>query len=168
MGRFVPRKGFHTLLDAVAKLPGAWLWLAGEGQERQNLEAQARDLGISDRVRFLGWHHDTGPFVAAADAFVMPSSHEPLGNVILEAWSLKVPVVSSRVEGPSFMMTEGKDGLLVDAGDADGFAAALLKLQNSRDLRQALVAGATRTLDTRFSQQAITDQYLRLFATSKI
>jgi glycosyltransferase involved in cell wall biosynthesis len=167
MGRFVPRKGFHTLLDAVAKLPGAWLWLAGDGQERENLEAQAGSLGISDRVRFLGWHHNTAPFVAAADAFVMPSSHEPLGNVILESWSLKVPVVSSRVEGPSFMMTDGQDGLLVEAGDADGFAAALLKLQQSKDLRQALVRGATHTLDTRFSQAAITDQYLRLFGTAK-
>lgn len=164
MGRFVPRKGFHTLLDAVAKLPGAWLWLAGDGQERHNLEAQARALGIADRVRFLGWHHDTAPFVAAANAFVMPSSHEPLGNVILEAWSLGIPVVSSRVEGPSWMMTDGQDGLLVEAGDADGFAGALLRLQQSKDLRQALIRGAAHTLATRFSQEAITGQYLRLIA----
>jgi glycosyltransferase involved in cell wall biosynthesis len=167
MGRFVPRKGFHTLLDAVARLPGAWLWLIGEGEQRDNLEAQARNLGIMDRVRFLGWHHDTAPFVAAADAFVMPSSHEPLGNVILEAWSLKKPVVSSRAEGPTFMMTDGEDGLLVETGDADGFAAALRKLQESGALRQALVRGGTHTLETRFSQKAITDFYLRLFAGGK-
>jgi glycosyltransferase involved in cell wall biosynthesis len=167
MGRFVPRKGFHTLLDAVARLPDAWLWLMGEGEQRDNLERQARDLGIENRIRFLGWHHDTAPFVAAADAFVMPSSHEPLGNVILEAWSLKRPVVSSRAEGPTFMMTNGEDGLLVDAGDADGFAAALGRLRESAALREALVRGGTQTLETRFSQKAITDLYMRLFASGK-
>ncbi len=167
MGRFVPRKGFHTLLDAVAKLPDAWLWLLGDGEQREPLEQQARELGISERVKFLGWHHDTAPFLAAADAFVMPSSHEPLGNVILEAWGLEKPVVSSRAEGPSWMMTDGEDGLLVDIGDSAGFAAALQKLQQSPALREQLVRGGTRTLNSRFSQRAITDAYLRLFETGK-
>ena len=167
MGRFVPRKGFHTLLDAIAKVPGAYLWIVGEGEQGENLRAQAKALKVEDRVRFAGWQHDTAPYLAAADAFVMPSSHEPLGNVILEAWGMKRPVISSKAEGPSWMMTDGEDGLMVEIGDADGFAAAIERLRASPELAARLVEGGTRTLDARFSLRAITDDYLKLFASPK-
>ncbi len=104
MGRFVERKGFHTLIEAVARLPGIYLWLLGDGEERDNLHKLATDLGVSSRVRFAGWQEDTRPFLAAADVFVMSSSHEPLGNVILESWAQGTPVVSTRSEGPQWFM----------------------------------------------------------------
>ncbi|MFC5069265.1 glycosyltransferase [Flaviflagellibacter deserti] len=162
-GRFVRRKGFHTLLDAAARLPRAWVWIVGDGEERQALEQQAVALGIADRVRFAGWQADTSPFVAAADAFVVPSLHEPLGNVILEAWSIGRPVVSSRAEGPRWMMTDGEDGLMFDVEDADGLAQALARLEADPALRASLVAGGTQTLAARFSLDAITDAYIELF-----
>jgi glycosyltransferase involved in cell wall biosynthesis len=166
VGRFVERKGMHTLIDAVAKVPGAWLWLVGDGEDRAALEKQVADRGISDRVRFAGWQADPSPYLAAANVFVMPSSHEPLGNVILEAWSVGKPVVSSRSEGPLWMIQDGENGLLVDIGDADGFAAALVKLKNSPDLAAKLVAGGTKTLNAEFSVDGVTDAYLRYLSES--
>ena len=134
MGRFVERKGFAQLIAAVSTLPGVHLWLAGDGEERSNLEKLATDLGILDRIRFLGWQADPRPYLAASDIFVMPSSHEPLGNVILEAWAQNRPVVSSRAEGPSWFMRDGDNGLLVDIGDAQGFANAIERLIRDPDL----------------------------------
>lgn len=163
MGRFVKRKGFHTLIDAVAALPGVYLWLVGDGEERESLEAQVDARGMRERVRFLGWQDDTRPYVSAADIFVMPSSHEPLGNVILEAWAQKKPVVSSRSEGPMWFMRDGENGLLTDIGDDAGFAAAISSLLNDRALSQRVAAGGHETLMTQFSEEAVSSAYIELF-----
>ena len=94
LGRLHPNKGFDVLLDAVAKVPGLYLWLAGEGAQRAALRRQAASLGIDDRVRFLGWREDVGALLAAADMLVCSSRHEPLGNAIIEAWAAGKPVVA--------------------------------------------------------------------------
>ncbi|WP_431319914.1 glycosyltransferase [Rhizobium sp. YTU87027] len=163
MGRFVPRKEFALLTAAVAKLPGVYLWLAGEGEELENVKKVAADLGVTDRVRFLGWQKDTRPFVAAADIFVMPSNHEPLGNVILEAWAQGRPVVSSRSEGPSWFMRDGDNGLLVDIGNTDGFSQAIARLIDNPVLAAKVAAGGRETLMKQFSEEAIANAYLELF-----
>ncbi|OJF96782.1 glycosyltransferase [Pararhizobium antarcticum] len=163
MGRFVPRKGFALLTEAVARLPGVYLWLAGDGEERQNVEKLAADLGVSDRVRFLGWQKDTRPFLAASDIFVMPSSHEPLGNVILEAWAQEKPVVSSRSEGPNWFMQDGENGLLADIGDVDGFSRAIERLINDKPLADHVAAGGHTTLMQHFSEDAVAGAYIELF-----
>lgn len=167
MGRFVERKGFHTLIEAIAKLPGAYLWLLGDGEERDSLQKLAADLGISNRVRFAGWQKDARPFLAAADVFVMASSHEPLGNVILEAWAQGTPVVSSRSEGPEWFMRDGENGLMVDIGDADGFAHAVERIVNAPELAKQLAERGYQTLVSQFSKEAITDAYLKLFASQR-
>ena len=167
MGRFVERKGFHTLIEAVSKVPGVYLWLLGDGEERDNLHKLAADLGIGERVRFAGWQRDTKPFLAAADMFVMASSHEPLGNVILEAWAQRTPVVSSRSEGPQWFMRDGENGMMVDIGDADGFARAIEQIADDPSLGAALAERGHETLVGQFSRQAITDAYLRLFASKR-
>lgn len=163
MGRFVKRKGFHTLIDAVAALPGVYLWLAGDGEERESLEAQVDARGMRERVRFIGWKDDTRPYVSAADIFVMPSSHEPLGNVILEAWAQRKPVVSSKSEGPMWFMRDGENGLLADIGEVDSFAAAIRGLLDDRELSQRVAAGGYQTLMNQFSEEAVASAYMELF-----
>jgi glycosyltransferase involved in cell wall biosynthesis len=142
------------------------LWLVGDGEEREALQRQVEERGIAGRVRFAGWQADPAPYLAAADVFVMPSSHEPLGNVILEAWSVGKPVISSRSEGPLWFMRDGENGLLADIGDADGFASALMKIRSSPALAAKLVAGGSKTLNEQFSINGVTDAYLRLFSES--
>ncbi len=163
VGRLVRRKGFHTLIEAIREVPEARLCILGEGEEEADLRRQAAEMGVADRVRFAGWQADPAPWLSACDVFVMPSVHEPLGNVILEAWGAGVPVVSSRSEGPSWMMHEGEDGLLFGLEDAAGLAAALRRLRDDRALRARLVEGGRRTLDATFSKAAVTRAYVDLF-----
>ncbi|HLY58510.1 MAG TPA: glycosyltransferase, partial [Stellaceae bacterium] len=85
LGRLHLNKGFDVLLRALAKLPGVWLWLAGEGPEAASLTRLAAVLGVANRVRFLGWRDDSAALMATADLVVCPSRHEPLGNVVIEA-----------------------------------------------------------------------------------
>ncbi|RLQ88305.1 glycosyltransferase [Notoacmeibacter ruber] len=163
MGRFVPRKGFDVLIDAAALNPSIHLWIMGDGELAEALAEQAKERGVENRVKFLGWQSDIRPFVAASDAFAMASNHEPLGNVVLEAWAQGKPVVSTRCEGPSWFMEDGADGLMVDIGDAEGFAKAFARLKEEDGLAERLAAGGMATLKSRFSKQAICDQYIRLF-----
>lgn len=165
MGRFVRRKGFDTLIRAVKKLEGTYLWLLGDGPEKESLQALVAELGIADRVRFTGWQTDAYSYLAAADAFAITSLHEPLGNVCFEGWGAGKPTVSSRAEGPSWVMSDEKDALMVDCGDADQLAAALGRLRDDAGLRARLVEGGRHTLEHRFSEEAISQSYLKLFAT---
>jgi glycosyltransferase involved in cell wall biosynthesis len=125
LGRLHVNKGFDVLLRAMALLPGAHLSLAGEGPERGALERLARELGIAGRVAFLGWRQDTGALLNACEIFVCPSRHEPLGNVVLEAWSAARPVVAAAVHGPVELIREGETGLLVPKEDPAALAAAI-------------------------------------------
>ncbi|MBY0396532.1 MAG: glycosyltransferase [Thermoleophilia bacterium] len=163
-GRFVPRKGFDTALRAIAMLPDAWLWLVGDGEERAALEALARDLGVADRVRFTGWVREPVHHIAAADAFVLPSRHEPLGNVLLEAWAAGTPSVSTRAEGPDWFMRDGTDGLMVPIDDPAAMAAALARLRDDPAAARGYAANARTRLAAMFSEEAVAEAYLRLFS----
>lgn len=163
MARFVKRKRMHLLIEAMVSVPDTYLWIAGDGEEREALEALVRERGLGERIRFLGWQKDARPYVAAADMFVMPSSHEPLGNVILEAWAQKKPVVSSRAEGPTWFMRDGENGLLVDIDDTAGFARAINQLNADRALADRVAAGGYATLMQQFSEEAVASAYIELF-----
>ena len=163
-GRFVHRKGMDTLIRSVAKLDNAWLWLVGDGKELENLKKLAHQVGLTDRLRFTGWQAEPAPYLAASNIFCMPSRHEPLGNVVLEAWELGLPVVSTRSEGPSWFMRDGENGLMVDIDDVDGLAEALMRLRSEPGLSQHIIKGGTNSIENEFSKKAITDQYINLFS----
>ena len=162
-GRFQPRKALDTAIRAIALIPDAWLWLIGEGKLRGELERLAADLGVSGRVRFVGWVENPAPHIAAADAFLLPSRHEPLGNILLEAWAVGVPSVATRSEGPSWFMRDGVDGLMADIDDPTGIAAALVRLRADPVAAQGYAASARERLDEMFSEEAICRDYIRVF-----
>jgi glycosyltransferase involved in cell wall biosynthesis len=162
-GRFHPRKGFETLIQAAAQIPGAYLWLLGDGEERARLETMVDTLGLRARARFTGWMAEPIHHVAAGDVYVMPSRHEPLGNVVLEAWLAQTPVVCTRSEGPSWFAENGQNALMVDIGDAPAMAAAIARLRDDRALAAHLVQNGATKLQAQFSKGAIVDQYLTLF-----
>ena len=162
--RFVPRKGVDLLIRAAARVPHAWLWLLGDGHERGILEALVREVGIENRTRFTGWIQEPIHHIAATDVFAMPSRHEPLGNVILEAWQAGVPVVATRSEGPSWYMNDEQNGLLIDIDDLDSCVDALTRLRDQPSLAQALIVGGHEKLENTFNRDRIVDQYMDLIA----
>jgi len=162
-GRFARVKGFDTLIDAMAMRPDAWLWLIGDGDYREALEAQVAQAGIAARTRFTGWVEEPLDYVAAADCAVMPSRHEPLGNVMLEAWAAGVPVVTTASEGPSWFATDGTDCLMVPIDGTDEMARAIGRIESEAGLAARLVAGAQRRLAAQFSKEAVVARYLQLF-----
>lgn len=144
MGRLHPNKDFHTLLRAVALLPGdVHLSLAGEGPERGALEALAKELGITARMTFLGWRQDVGALLAGAEMLVVPSRIEPLGNVVLEGFSAGRPVIAAAADGPREVIAQDRTGLLVPIGDPPALADAIAGLL-ADPARAAALAAAGR------------------------
>lgn len=164
LGRLHPNKAFDTLIAALASVPAAHLWLAGQGPLREALEAQAKALGVLDRIRFLGWREDTASLFAAADIFVCPSRHEPLGNVVIEAWAQGIPVVAAASEGPRQLIKDGEDGLLTPVDEAAPMAAALNRLIAAPDFAARLGAAGRAAYEQSFTEDAVVARYLDFFA----
>jgi glycosyltransferase involved in cell wall biosynthesis len=164
LGRLHPNKGFDTLLDAVARVKDLHLWLAGEGELEAGLKRQAAALGITDRIRFLGWREDVAGLLAASDLLVCASRVEPLGNTIIEAWAARVPVVAASSSGPAELIESGENGLLVPIDDADALAAAITSVVSDKALAAALASAGHATFAARFSEATVVAAYRDFFA----
>lgn len=163
LGRLHPNKAFDVLITALARVPKAYLWLAGEGPLRGELETLAARLGVVSRIRFLGWREDVASLFAAADLFVCPSRHEPLGNVVIEAWAQGIPVVAAASEGPGQLIEDGIDGMLVPLEDAEGMAVALNQLIADRSLAAQIGAAGREAYEGQFTEAAVVARYLEFF-----
>jgi glycosyltransferase involved in cell wall biosynthesis len=147
--RLEPQKGHAVLLDALALLKERGLdfvvVLAGEGAEREALEARVAKTGLEGRVRFVGLVESLGPLLAAADACVLPSWWEGLPHSLLEALARARPGVATRVGGVPDVIEDGVGGRLVPAGDAQALAAVLEDFHRKPDAARRLGrAGAAR------------------------
>jgi glycosyltransferase involved in cell wall biosynthesis len=155
LGRLHADKGFDVLIRALARLPGASLLIAGEGPEREALGRLAGELGVADRVFLLGWRADAGALLKAADLFVCSSRSEPLGNVVLEAWSAGCPVIAANADGPGELIAEGSDGLLVPREDEARLAAAMFALLEDPERAAALAAAGRRRFLAEFAEAPV-------------
>jgi glycosyltransferase involved in cell wall biosynthesis len=169
VGRLHPNKGFALLLEALAAAPGVTLWIAGDGPLRARLERQARRLGIAERVALLGWRDDVPALLARADLLVCPSLHEPLGNVVIEAWSAGVPVVATRSEGPAALIAHEETGILVPLSQKEGggpvaLARAIERLCGDAALSARLGQAGRRAYEAEFSEAAVVAQYRSFLA----
>lgn len=170
MGRLHANKAFDVLLRALPSLPAAHLSLAGEGPQRAALERLTRELGVAERVAFLGWRQDIGPLLAGCEVFVCPSRHEPLGNVVLEAWSAARPVVAAAAQGPVELIEDGVTGLLVPKDDPAALADALGRVLADPARAAALAAAGRAEFERAHAEAPVLARwrdFLRAVAPSK-
>lgn len=164
LGRLHPNKAFDILLDAMAGIGEAHLWLAGDGPEKARLMAQAQALGLAGRVHFLGWHNQPQALLKAADLFVCPSRHEPFGNVIAEAYSTGTAVLASASSGAREFIEDGKTGILVGLEDSAALASAASGLLADAGQRQSLGQAGYAVWQQRFAPDPVIDSWLDFFA----
>jgi len=163
LGRLHENKAFDVLLKAIAQVPNVYLWLAGEGPIREELEVLAERIGIKPRVRFLGWRDDAPALFAAADLFICPSRHEPLGNVVLEGWAQGLPVIAADAQGPGTLIEPLENGVLVPVDDADAMARAIRAVIADNEFAQKIAANGRATFEEHFTERSVVQHYLRFF-----
>ena len=145
-GRLVPVKRYDLAIEAVAKVPGVTLRVAGDGPERADLERRARSSG--DAIRLLGplGHEDVLRELAHSDVLLSTSAYEGLPHAVIEALSMGVPVVASAVGGTQEAVVDGMNGrLLPSAPTADAIADVLAELRDDKAGLARLAAGAKTT-----------------------
>ena len=160
VGQLVVHKGQSLIIEALPLLPDVRLLLAGTGPDRAALEAQARQLGVQERVTFLGAvpHAELRNYYGAADALVLASSREGWANVLLESMACGTPVIASKVWGTPEVVQSRDAGLLLEQRTARDIAAAVKTLQTLPPER-----ADTRRYAERFSWGETTKGQLRLF-----
>ena len=163
-GRFHENKAFDVLLDALAQVPDVYLWLAGEGPLESALKSKSLELGIGERVRFLGWRTDIDALMLSADILVCPSRHEPLGNIILEAWARGLPVIAANSMGPRNLIRDGKDGVLFPVDNVELLSQSIKELADVPDLCRKIGEAGKLTYLEKFSEKIVVDQYIDFFS----
>jgi len=144
VARLAPKKGQVDLIEAAAlvvrRRPDVTFVLAGDGELRGDLSAQAKSLGLNGHVRFLGAVDDPIPLLGRMDIFTLPSHMEGMSNAMLEAMAAGRPIVATGVGGNSEVVVPGETGLLVPPRDPARLAEAILALVN--DPKRAAAMGA--------------------------
>ena len=167
LGRLHKNKGFDVALNALAQLPGAYLWIAGIGPEERALKALADELGVTDRVRFLGWRAGVPALFAAADIFLCSSRHEPLGNMVIEAWAQGVPVVAAASQGPRQLIADGETGLLAPVDDADMLARQLARVIETPSFGVDLAGKGHDAFQKSYTEATVVAAYQEFFERVK-
>ncbi len=155
LGRFVAKKGFADLLEALGILAARGYRfearIGGSGPEERNLKALCDHLDLTDHVKFPGWIEDKRAFFAALDLFCVPSREEPFGIVVLEGMAHARPTIATDAAGPREIVRDGIDGLLVPRGDPQALATAIAELLDCPERRRALAKAGLASVRARFA-----------------
>jgi N-acetyl-alpha-D-glucosaminyl L-malate synthase BshA len=149
--------------DLATRGTEASLTLVGDGPDQGACRVLARELGIADRVRFLGERDALPELLAPADVFVLSSSEESFGLSALEAMSCGTPVVATRVGGVSEVIDDGISGFLAEVDDVEGFAAKLSLLLFEPPRAERMGRAARQTAEERFARNKVVGRYESLY-----
>lgn len=161
-GRFVGLKGFDSLVRAMAMVDNTALCLVGDGEKRSELEELAAELGVAHRLQITGWVDRPMDWLAKSDLICVTSTHEVLGNVVLEAWQCRVPVVSTPTPGPRWLIEDGMTGVMLSDFEPETLAEGIERVLTSAGLRETLVRHGAEKLASSFSRDQITRLYLEI------
>jgi len=164
-------KGIEYLLEAVellaAEVSDVRLILVGDGSLEGRLKARGRELGIDDRVVFMGYLQNPLPVVAALDVYALPSLSEGLNITLLEAMALERPVVATAVGGNPELIEDMDTGLLVPPREPEALAAAIKKLLDEPQLGRTLAKAGASLVAADYSSDRTVERILSLYREAK-
>ena len=152
------------ILAKVAEKGGnAKLVMVGDGPERAVCLYRAEQLGVKDKVIFVGKRANIADYLGAADIFLLPSELESFGLAALEASACEVPVIATRIGGIPEVVTDGDTGFLSDIGDTEKMSDDVMKLLNDEEMRLSFGAKARELSVLRYDSQIIIPQYIKFY-----
>lgn len=170
-GRIVHQKGLDLAMRALGELKAFdWEWsIAGDGPQMPVLQSRAKELGIADRVFFLGWQSrpQLMECYQQANVFLFPSRHEGMPNALLEAMASGLPVVASCVAGNEELVIDGETGYLVPSEDVEALQVALKRLLLDPALREQMGMASRERVEANYSWESTAQQYALLLEKVK-
>ncbi|HEX6035991.1 MAG TPA: glycosyltransferase family 4 protein, partial [Anaerolineales bacterium] len=170
-GRLVHQKGLDLAMRALGGLKDlSWEWhIAGDGPQMDGLRSLAKQLGIGDRVFFLGWQSREGLMKCyqQANIFLFPSRHEGMPNAMLEAMASGLPVIASCIAGNEELVVEGETGYLVPSENVESLQTALKELLIDPAAREHMGMASRRHVEANYSWESTAQQYALLLEKVK-
>lgn len=170
-GRIVHQKGLDLAMRALGGLKELkWEWrIAGDGPQMPLLQSLAKELGIGDRVHFLGWQsrEELMKCYGQSNIFLFPSRHEGMPNALLEAMASGLPVVASCIAGSEELVVDGETGYLVPSEDIESLQTALKKLLSDPALREQMGRASRQYVEANYSWESTAQQYALLLEKVK-
>ena len=171
LGNIRSSKGYHILLQAASMLSDSshtfHFVIAGHsrpGRLYDDLLKQREELGLTDRVHFLGFTEDPAGFLSNLDIFLLSSTSEGFSIATIQAMAAGLPVVATRSGGPEEIIEHGKNGLLVNASNADVIADALVSLVDDEDLCANLSKNARDHVQEKFGINVMLSAYEEMYS----
>jgi glycosyltransferase involved in cell wall biosynthesis len=155
-GRLTAQKSLRVALEAIAPVEGVRLVIAGEGDQQATLERDVAELGLTERVEFLGAlpRERVVELFAAADASILSSTWENFPHTVVEALAVGTPVIATATGGVGEVVQDGENGLLVPLGDSKALGDAVRRYFGDEELRRRLRERAAPSVE-RYSQKRI-------------
>ena len=167
--RLHKQKGHSLLLDVfwnvMVAVPRVKLLIAGAGSEEDNLKRKAKKIQFGDRVKFLGYRTDVERILSIVDVNALPSLAEGLGIATIQALGMGIPVVAFDVGAVSEGVRHNETGYLIELGDIDGFAEAIIELLKSPSKRKELGSGAAEHIKRKYSIRKSVEAMEEVFLT---
>jgi len=166
ISNFRPVKRIRDVVSVFAKVNASIdsrLILVGDGPDAPVAREVGEELGVLDRMKFVGIVDRVAPLLNAADLFLLPSSTESFGLVGLEAMASGVPVIASDVGGIPEVVVDGETGYLAPVGDVDRMAARAIELLRSEETRRRFGAAGRQRARTSFNYRDVVPQYEALY-----
>ena len=163
LGRFHVNKGIDIIIKAMTNLPEYILWIVGDGGLKNKYKKLIQDLRITQRTKIFNWTDNISQYLNVANVLVCPSIHEPFGNIIIDGWAHKVPVIASDVEGPSILINDGFNGLKFEKGNVAQLAELVRKVIVNKNISNKISKNGYLTYQKFYTEDVITKKYINFF-----
>ena len=165
--RLTKQKGHSVLLNAFSELlsdwPNAQLLIAGDGEELPTLELLSNKLNLTEHVQFLGPIRNVREFLSVLDVFAHPSIFEGLGIAVIEAMSMGLAIVATKVDGLAELITDGVEGSLVEPNNPIALSKAMKRILSDPALRENMGQRARKKAVGKFSVKTMIQKYEELY-----
>ena len=161
------KKGYHILLDTIplvlGKIPEAVFVFAGDGPQKENILNKIMNLGLSDKVFFLGLRKDIPNILKSIDIFVLPTLQEALGTAFIEAMAMEKPVIGTEVGGVQEVIQNEINGYLVKPNNPQVLAEAILKMLHNREEARLMGIEGRKIVQQNFNTEVMSERMHQLY-----
>ena len=167
LSRFHRNKGIDILLKAMPYLKNFRLKIVGQGSEKNQYDKLIKKYSLEKNVTFYRWTNNISEFLNAADYLVCPSRHEPFGNIVIDGWAHKIPVIVSDTGGPGLLVKNNFNGIKFKNEDVFDLIDKIKFLDLNKVLQKKLIKNGYNNYKTKYSEQLIIDKYINFFEKIK-
>ena len=163
MGRFHENKAIDIMIKAMSFLPNFNLLIIGGGKLKQTYYSLINKYHLGERVEIIKWSDNISQYLNACSILVCPSRHEPFGNVVVDGWAHKIPVVVSDVDGPKKLIKHKINGLKFEKDNVFDLVKKIKELSSSSYLKKKIVKNGYHLFKKNYSESVILDKYIKYF-----